>query len=96
MHPADIIRAVSEETRIDARSLLDESGKAYYIARPRQLAMLFIRERCGLSWQNISLEVNRAPSTVQYSYAAAKRRLEADIEYRDLYWRVSRRLGGHQ
>jgi len=90
--PHDIIRAVSEETGIITDCLVGTNPRAYRVAKKRHLAMLFLREHCGLSWSKVALEMDCAASSVQHGCRAAKRRLESDIKYRDLYWRVNRRL----
>jgi len=90
---SDVVRAVSEESGISVELLLGPRRQSN-IVRPRQIAMLVMRERCPWnSYPEIARAMGRRDhSTVMHGCKAATKRILELPECRDLYEAVLRRL----
>ena len=91
MTPEIVLQAVAAESGVDVRSLLDKCRYAHLV-RPRQLAMVVMRERIGMSCMKVALEMDRCEATIWEGYQSARKRLATDPTYRALHDRVVDKL----
>ncbi len=92
----DIMHAIASQCGLTVAEIKGNRRSAT-VARPRQLAMLMARESLpNLSLPQIAKRFHRDHTTIMHGIKAARKRLEWDEAYYDLYLGACETLGIHR
>ncbi|MGI9490463.1 MAG: helix-turn-helix domain-containing protein [Geminicoccaceae bacterium] len=91
--PQKIILAVCSVAEIPlAEFMSDKRNRS--VCRPRQIAMLIIREACqNMSFPDIARQFSRDHTTVLHGIKAARKAVKQNVMYAELYEKSCQRLG---
>ena len=91
--PSEVIKAVAAAAGVTPGAMLTD-WQAAHVARPRQVAMLIIREACPyLSLPSIAAIFDRDHSTVIYGIRRARKIIAEHPDWDKVYWDARQELG---